>query len=103
MYNELFLIIKACVEFWKGFFASDNKSEYMRKKDAIGPILMLVFSVLIFGLIVYSVIKLLSGTPEIPVVSNNVTPIVAEKTQTIPVDGKNIVCNVKVELIVPKS
>lgn len=103
MYNELLLIIKACVEFWKGFFASDNKSEYMRKKDAIGPILMLIFSVLIFCLMVYSVIKLLTGTPETSATSNSVVPIIAEKTQTIPIDGKNIVCNVKIELVVPKN
>lgn len=103
MYNELFLIIKACVEFWKGFFASENKSEYVKKNNALAPVLMLIFSVLILGLIIFSVIKLLSGTPESPIVQSVTTPTVVEKTQTIPVDGKNIVCNVKIELIVPKN
>ena len=103
MYNELFLIIKACVEFWKGFFASDNKSAYVKKNDALAPVLMLIFTTLTLGLIIYSVIKFLSGTPETPVVSNSPTPIIAEKSQTIPVDGKNIICNVRVELIIPKN
>lgn len=104
MYNEILLLIKTCVDFWKGFFASENKSEYLKKGDSIGYILMLVLTVLLIIAVVYLIIKLFSGTPEIQQVNPSTQfPIVTEKTQTIPIDGKNVVCNVKVEVYVPKN
>lgn len=104
MYNELLLLVKACIEFWKGFFSSENKSEYIQKKDSLGYILMLIFTVALFVAIVYIIIRLFCGTSEVsPKVALEQSPVVAEKTQTIPVDGKNIVCNIKVEVHVPKN
>lgn len=66
---------------------------------------MLVFSILLFITVIYLIIKLFSGASDVKQLISPTppTPIVAEKTQTIPVNGKNIVCNVKIEVYVPSK
>lgn len=102
MYNEIFLLIKTCIEFWKGFFNSDNKKEYFTNKNGLIPILMLILGILIALAFIYTVTKLLCGSSEatskVPT-----SPVVTEKTQTFSLDGKDIVCNVRVEIKIPKN
>lgn len=104
MYNEIFLLIKACINFWKGFLFSENKSEYLRKKDSLGYILILIFTILLFVATVYLVVRLFIDTNDIkPKATTTCSPVITEKTQTIPIDGKNIVCNIKIEVHIPKN
>ena len=104
LYNEIFLLIKACIDFWKGFLFSENKSLYLQKKDSLGYILMLIFTILLFIAIVYLIVRLFVDTTDIrPEATTTCSPVITEKTQTIPIDGKNIVCNIKIEVHLPKN
>ena len=102
MYNEILLLVKTCIEFWKGFFNSDNKAEYWSKKNGLIPLLMLILSVLIAFAFIYTIIKLLCDL-SMPIPNNPDPPIITEKTQTFSLDGKDIVCNVRVEIKIPKN